>query len=284
MMKQRAGLGKKVSSIFDGVPLPNAVQEIEQEPQRAEPPMPPMQRPAEVTVTPPRQMPPSLSQTLRAAPVAPPQMPQIPRTVQTIAPQPKTPVQALPKKTVNAPLSADKVSDGSWQQMIHKMFFSGNAEIDSRNRRALVLVGILLMALVGVLWWMGIFSGTSTGSRGQNVAVAATDAAAESRVRIDWVAPPPYPDTLRDPMQIGSASKAGSSGSGNGSGSSSATGGNLLVKSIVYVRDNPKDSTAMVNGQILHEGQGINETKIVKISPDSVEFTASGKSWKQQVE
>ena len=30
-MKQRAGLGKKVSSIFDGVPLPKTAQEIEQE-------------------------------------------------------------------------------------------------------------------------------------------------------------------------------------------------------------------------------------------------------------
>ena len=47
-MKQRAGLGKKVSSIFDGVPLPNAAQEIEQAPKQAQQQLPPVHRPSDI--------------------------------------------------------------------------------------------------------------------------------------------------------------------------------------------------------------------------------------------
>ena len=52
MMKQRAGLGKKVSSIFDGVPLPKVGKEVEQAPPRAEPPIVPPQRSADTATQP----------------------------------------------------------------------------------------------------------------------------------------------------------------------------------------------------------------------------------------
>jgi hypothetical protein len=48
-----------------------------------------------------------------------------------------------------------------------------------------------------------------------------------------------------------------------------ARGGNLRVKGILYDQDN---ASAIVNGQILHEGEQISGAKIIRINKDSVEF------------
>jgi hypothetical protein len=312
MMKQRAGLGKRVSSIFDGVPLPQAGKELEQAPKRAEPPIVPPQRAADTATMPrqiptapsqvPKSAPPVVPQTPKPAPAAVPQtpkagpaaapqtpkpapaaMPQAPRLAPAAAPQaerttfhqtvqPKSSdSQTLPKKASTTSLPAGEASGDSWQRLIHKLFSSVNGQADARNKKTLVLAGVLLAVLALVVMWTGIFSDST-----QNVttSAAAANAVAGSQLQIDWTPPEPFPVTMRDPMQIGS--KTGPD--------SSASGGSLLVKSIVFDKNNAKASTAVISGQIVHEGQSINGTMIAKINQDSVEFTANGKSWKQQVE
>jgi hypothetical protein len=282
MMKQRAGLGKKVSSIFDGVPLPKAGQQVEQAPPRAVPPVVPPQRPADADAL-PRQMPaappeapsphkpadapnqhshvPVTPQTPKPAPVAPP------RTVPVQAPQPRISEPPLPKKAVGVPAAGGGAA-GDWHKLIHKIFFSGNGEADARNKKAAALVGVLSVVLAVVVMWTWVFSASSA----KNSAAGRAVTTAASEVRINWTPPEPYPINFRDPMQAGSTI--------SGSGSDFYGSGRLIVKAIVL----SDDPTAVINGQIVRQGQTINGTKVIKINKDSVEFEADGKSWKQQVE
>ena len=50
------------------------------------------------------------------------------------------------------------------------------------------------------------------------------------------------------------------------------------VTGIVYSADNP---SAIVDGQIVHEGSVIEGVKVVKIHKDKVDFSRNGKSWGQ---
>ena len=123
MMKQKAGLGKKVSSIFDGVPLPNITREAPQMPGNAQPPVVPnyrsdaaaAPRPMQTVPLPPRPM-----------PVA---MPQPPRMM------PSHPHSRLPTRSVAVAAPANTVSGATWQQLIYKMFFSGNSETDGEIKK-----------------------------------------------------------------------------------------------------------------------------------------------------
>jgi hypothetical protein len=250
MMKQKAGLGKKVSSIFDGVALPNIARPTEQAP----PQVPPAYRPTDM-VSPPRSM---------QSP-----LPMPPKTSAIAAPQPP---RIMPSQHSGRPVSTGVVSDNSWQQSIYKKFFSGNSETDARNKKAIMMVGLLSVMLVVVLMGTGVFSNSPSRPAASTVAAAA----ASSEARIDWTPPEPYPSNLRDPMQVGSVSKVA-----NGGDSASTTYGGFAVKSIVFSADNP---TAVINGQIVKVGKTINGAIVTKINKDSVEFTANGKSWKQQVE
>jgi hypothetical protein len=119
--------------------------------------------------------------------------------------------------------------------------------------------------------WTGVFSSSPS----RPVVSTVATAAAGNESRIDWTPPEPYPSNMRDPMQVGSVSRA------SGGDSNSVSFGGFVVKSIVFSADNP---TAVINGQIVKVGKTINGAMVAKINKDSVEFTANGKSWKQQVE
>jgi hypothetical protein len=256
MMKQKTGLGKKVSSIFDGVPLPNIMRETPQAPARHDMPTMPSYR--QDTVPQPRPM-----QTVP---------PQPPKPMPAAMPQPP---KITPPKNIGSSASATAVSENSFQQLIYKMFLSGSGENDARNKKAVAMVGMLSVVLVVVLMWTGVFSGSPKGAVRASSTVAA--ATASNEARIDWTPPEPYPANLRDPMVVGSSGTAGS-------GSSGAATNGMLVKSIVYVPNDTKSSTALINGEICREGKSIGGATIMKINKDSVEFSADGKSWKQQVE
>ena len=55
----------------------------------------------------------------------------------------------------------------------------------------------------------------------------------------------------------------------------------LSVKGIVYSDDKP---SAIVNGQIVYQGEEVDGAKIVKINRKTVEFMAENTSWTQEVQ
>jgi hypothetical protein len=251
-MKQKAGLGKKVSSIFDGVPLPNIVRPTEQ--------APPAYRPADI-VSQPRPMQMAQPMPPRTAAIA---APQALRTMPVMPPQSRTPVQMSQTRHTNSSSSSIALSGESWQQLIHKIFFSGNSETDARNKKTVAMIGMLAVVLAVVVWQMGLFPGSSS----QTAPSAIANANASSGVRIDWTPPAPWVNS-RDPMQVG--------------GHTINQPDKIRVTGIIV---SDRSSVTINNDKIYYEGQKINRTDItiVKIYPKEVEFSANGKSWKQQVE
>jgi len=55
----------------------------------------------------------------------------------------------------------------------------------------------------------------------------------------------------------------------------------VILTGILYTKDH---SSAVIDGQIVHEGDTINGAKVIKIHEDKVEFESAGQTWTQQVE
>ncbi|OQA92847.1 MAG: hypothetical protein BWY26_00005 [Elusimicrobia bacterium ADurb.Bin231] len=91
---------------------------------------------------------------------------------------------------------------------------------------------------------------------------------AELMPQIKWQIPDQL-SNIRDPMQIGSASK------------SKKDSTDVVIKGIVYSEDCP---ALIINGLILNEGQKISGVKILKIYSDRVELEKDGKTWIQKVQ
>jgi type II secretory pathway component PulC len=56
---------------------------------------------------------------------------------------------------------------------------------------------------------------------------------------------------------------------------------NVTLTGILYAGDN---SSAVIDGKIVHEGDTINGAKVIKIHKDKVELARDGETWTQQVE
>ncbi len=264
MAKSKAGLHKKVSSIFDGVlresndaalspPHVLVPKRPEDEPRSKhkeeglEPPAPAKQ-PAQSCMTTLEPQEPT-KPSLEAAPPEPPK-----------ATRPKQPkVGAVIKIAKQIP----------WRECWHKIeskFFAPRPGVDVKRQKLMaVLIPVMVVILIFVFSWA-----LRTPSRVKATApvLKLSKAVAVSNNKIDWQIPTPYPATLRDPMQFGSAT------------ATQAGTGRLIVKGIVLSGDK---SSAIIDNQIVREGEKILGATVVKINKDSVEFEKNGKSWKQRV-
>jgi hypothetical protein len=88
--------------------------------------------------------------------------------------------------------------------------------------------------------------------------------------KITWEIPAIYPDNLRDPMILGAVTTQSSDNTGKPS-----------VKGIVYSEDHP---IAVVGDRIVSVGEVVQGITVVKINPDSVEFSKGDQKWTQEVE
>jgi len=88
--------------------------------------------------------------------------------------------------------------------------------------------------------------------------------------KISWEIPPIYPENLRDPMVLGAVTTQTSDNAGKPS-----------VKGIVYSEDHP---IAVVGDRIVSVGEVVQGITVVKINPDSVEFSKGDQKWTQEVE
>ena len=267
MAKNKAGLHKKVSSIFDGVlvesnntapspPHAPASEHPEDEPRskrKEEPlePTAPAKQPAQsymTSMTLEHQE--STKPSLKAAPPEPPK-----------ATQPKQP---------RAGTAIKIAKQIPWRESWHKIeskFFAPKPGVDvKRQKTMMILIPVLFIILIFV--FIRVFSRPSR-AVATAVKLEPTDAAASSNNKIDWQIPALYPATLRDPMQFGSVTTA-------------ETGtGRLVVKGIVYSEDKP---AVVIGTEIVREGDKVLGATIVKINKNSVEFEMNGKKWTQRVQ
>lgn len=244
MSKHRTGLQKQVSAIFDGMPIPKN-NSLPQLPDRRAP-----GRSGNVRPEPPVSDQPG-PQKAKA------QLPSWSMPEANPAKDPKADGITKPFRQMSW--------QRAWERIRNKAFGPKLGVSTTRQKTMAVLIPLLFIILIFML--IKVFNAplhrtSSASSFAPTNAIAATDN------EIDWQRPAPYPKTLRDPMQPGSAS-------------AQADAGGIIVKGILYSQDNP---SAIIANQIVHEGEKISGVTIVKINKDSVDFEMNGKSWTQKVQ
>jgi hypothetical protein len=156
-----------------------------------------------------------------------------------------------------------------WQKILQKakckLFGSKPGVSGTRQKTMAVMVPLLLIVFVFNFGRLIIAPSQKTK---KNSTVTQADPQAKSENEIKWTVPKPYPQQLRDPMKQASSMKSQSSS------------GELTVKGIVF-SDSP---SAVIDGQIVHEGDVIIGATVLKINEGSVEFEKDGKKWKQTVQ
>lgn len=266
MPPYRIGLQKKIASIFSGVPV-HSKDDTDRKPEKptVENPNygPPSHlTPAKLKPDQPAATPPKIEPTTD-------QKPKEPKTKQSPVRETKLrgPKLKEPKIKPHRPGPARKTqTQAKWQQFaeqISQKLFAPKPGVSPAKQKAMVLLVPILLVVMIVVFAKVL--DTPKPAPAASADLGPTGAASGD---MNWKIPEPYPKTLRDPMELGSAT-----------GPETQTS-ELIVKGIVYSDDNP---SAVVGERIVHEGDKIGDTTVVKISKDSVDFEREGKTWNQKV-
>ncbi|HIJ52717.1 MAG TPA: hypothetical protein HPP66_06135 [Planctomycetes bacterium] len=249
MAKHKAGLHKNISSIFDGVP-------VSQDNDAGHVSSAAMEEPA--SYGPPSHLTGTTTKSQRPE-ASPPKAEQ--RQERKAAPK---------QKVTEKPKAIKPERPGALEQTIQrikdKLFAPKPGVKPARQKAMVVLMPIMFIGMVLAFYKV---LGVGPGKRTQAQTFKPSKVAAAAASTIDWQIPPPYPKTLRDPMQLGSVSRT-----------TQGEIGKIDVKGIVYSEDDP---SAIIGTEILHEGEKVSGATIVKINKDSVEFEMNGKRWTEKV-
>jgi len=294
--KNKAGLQKKVSSVFKGVPVPqnNSAQQPSGTPAPDHTPdVPPKpvskdrQNSQSSLIKKLNQPEDSLDEAAQK------QTPKVfPKSISTNRMQQSPPIQKLsqPKESLKQAAKAtqpesspfiEETSDGLWQQIKDKLFTPKPGGSPTRQKAMVIMVPVL--AIIMIFAFRQVLSKAPRKTKG-----AGTDDApvvvsnADSGHDIDWKIPEPISVMMRDPIKLPDESgtqNVEQNGQQNGM-TSKVTTGTMIIRDIVYSNDKP---SAVIGSKIVYVGDKINDITIVKISRDSIEFERNGDRWEQNV-
>ena len=151
-----------------------------------------------------------------------------------------------------------------WEQVKAKLLNPKQGASPARQK-VMILVAPILMVVFLLVVTQAVKKSPGTTATPSNKASAAV----AFNGKINWELPAVIPDNLRNPMVFGAT--------GQGKGTTSGP----VVKGIVYSEDK---SCAVIGDRIVSAGDTVGDATIVKINPDSVEFTMGDKNWTQKVE
>jgi len=267
---RKSGLHKQISSIFDGVPVPPnsdlqentepsdelakpQTQDAPKSANRQEAPTAPQTSGSSLV----KRLTANQSDTLERDPIP---------VVQVGRPMPLQKSKAMSKSTKGP----------SFVIQVKKAVFGSQSSLDPRQKKTAMLVGILSL-IFGVVLFVSL-----GGVGGTQVAAADTTSGDQTiqtqtakKTAQEWKSPNPLPQDLRNAtspeMTHSDAQQEGST----------AENRELIVKGILFSKNKP---SAIINDQILAEGQSFSGIKLLKITKDAVEFEANEKRWTQSVQ
>jgi hypothetical protein len=146
------------------------------------------------------------------------------------------------------------------------------------NRQKLVtwLIPVLVIALVVVLKHPLSARSAAKATGGPPLRVTGPVSA---DVQIAWEVPSPYDLAGRDPMKGTTPPVVAVEDSGTAAAATTPLV-ELVVTGILYSPDNP---AAIVDTQVVHEGEQISGATVEKIEKDGIQFERNGRRWKQTV-
>ena len=291
--KNKAGLQKKVSSVFKGVPVPqnnNSRQTPGTPAPEHKPNVTPKPAPADKKtsgsslisrLSQSEDSPNGAGQSQTANAVQKPasanKMPQsslankIPQTKGSLKPT------AQPAEGV---LLIEESNDGLWQQIKDKLFASKLGAGQAKQKAMVIMIPVL--AIIMIFAFRQVLSKSPRKTKGTEADNKPIVSKKDTGNEIDWVVPEPIKIVTRDPVQIQDESNTqneNQSTEQNGT-ANTENQGVLIIKDIVYSKDKP---SAVIGSRIVYEGDEINGMTIIKINRGSIEFKKDGKRWGQDV-
>lgn len=262
MPKNKTGLHKGISSIFNGVPIPKKDGDEQQKPTATQEPQ---------TYGPPSHLSKGIAES---SPVLKSLRKEPPAEAETPQPQAE---EKLPAEPAPAPVIKIKKSRSTWlenglQSIKEKLFAPKPGVSPARQKATVVLVPIMFIGMVAAFWKV---LGVGTGGTTEIKEIKPSNAIAASASTIDWQIPEVYPATLRDPMQF----KAPPPPDTNDTQTVTKTQ-EIELKGILYSKEDP---SAIIGTEIVYEGDTVSGATVIKINEDSVEFEMNGKKWTQKV-
>jgi len=294
--KNKAGLQKKVSSVFKGVPLPQnkSAQQPSGTPvpnktsDGSPKPVPANQKVSKSSLITKLSESEDSSdkaeqtQTANAFPksTSKNQVPQNP-PINKIS-QPKAPLkQPLTDTQPEGSPFIEETGDGLWQQIKDKLFTPKPGVSPTKQKAMVIMVPIL--AIVMIFAFRQVLSKAPRKTKGtENDDTPAVVSNTNSGDEIDWQIPEPITIIARDPIQLPDESNAQTPDQNTEQNGATNTEnqGLIMIKDIVYSHDKP---SAVIGSRIFYEGDDINGMTIININRDSVEFEKDGERWKQNV-
>ncbi|MHC4155328.1 MAG: hypothetical protein ACYST6_10465 [Planctomycetota bacterium] len=246
MARNKAGLHKNISSIFDGAPVPKGG---EKQPSHG---------------TGPRR----IGYVPSKPPSAPPQSAPKPPKAAHLPPQPAKETPRTTARSRSAALSAKQPLSG-W--LTKKMFAPKAGISTARQKLMAMLIPVLLVLLIAVLVYNSGMISPRRQLRRTTPQPAGAEPAVPSGVAIAWDRPAEYTTASRDPMARDLKTIATPL---------TVAMTELVVSGIVSTEDTPR---AIIGTTIVEEGDEILGATVVKINRDGVEFEKDGKRWTQKV-
>jgi hypothetical protein len=289
--KNKAGLQKKVSSVFKGVPLPqgSAARQTPEAPTPGQIPGGPPKPTA-----PDRQPQSSLMRKLhqaeekpgnaivngatKASPESAPvadrkqQQPAAKEIHETRMPLKKA---ASAKQSKVTPL-AEPAGPNLWRQINDKLFAPKPGVSPTRQKAMVILIPIL--AIIMIFAFRQVLSTSPHKTQAATGDETLPPLGAKSSGQIDWQVPAPLPATMRDPIKLVEQSPPNST-EPNGTAAEPKTSV-INVRDIIYSKDKP---SAFVNSRIVHVGDKVGGATIIQITKNSIEFEKNGKKWVKDV-
>ncbi len=254
MSKNKAGLHKQVSSIFNGVPIPKEDKTEQSAPT--------------ATKEQPTYGPPS---HLSGATLLPDQLTKSPPKA---IPTEKSKEAEKKPAQVQAPVEIKSSGPSALQQAIKrikdKLFAPKPGVSPARQKAMVVLVPVMFIGMV--LAFYKVLGGGEGETPGPNVITPSNNTTAAASSAIDWKIPELYPTTLRDPMQFKKEEVTPTD--------TPKKTEEIIIKGIIFSEEDP---SVIIGIDILHEGDKVSGATIVKINQNSVEFEMNGKKWTQKV-
>jgi hypothetical protein len=181
---------------------------------------------------------------------------------------PAAPTEAHPTAPSSQPKPKPKTSIRSYGM---------KEKADGRQKLMIALIPILAIAMVFLLKNpLGMRSAAKAAGMQHNETARTV---VPDVVEIAWTIPAPYELGGRDPMKPVPPPAVENTGQETAA-RPTETPVELILTGILYSEDKPM---AIVDTQVVHEGQQVSGATVKKIDKDSVEFERNGRTWRQTV-
>jgi hypothetical protein len=193
------------------------------------------------------------------------------------APKEFQPLRQMAEYEPVQPPAATKAAPAARPKSVTRSYTPKGKTGDRRQKVMMALIPVLAVAMVGLLKH-------PLGARPATLAAAAplgeAVRTAVPEVEIAWEIPTPYEPGGRDPMQSTPPPAAMAVENDPTIIRPTEPPVDLIVTGILYSEDRP---SAIVNTQVVYEGQQIAGATVEQIDREGVRFERNGRKWKQPV-